>query len=149
MKALRVTHWAPDLDPVTIIAREDALKVSIEAMAETQRIAGVFTIIDFFEVEDDGDAEGAAAIGAKRAAERFKVERNMAMLFYFDAETLARVNPGGVLTATLPAPLSKDDIVATLLQLAAHPNYHRSQSVLAISEDHEIVMLRGGEIIDE
>ena len=70
---------------------------------------------------------------------------HMAMLFHWDAEALRSVKTGGVLSASVPAPLDASDIEFVFCQLAKHPNY-LGQRVVAISKDHEIIELLGGDI---
>jgi hypothetical protein len=54
------------------------------------------------------------------------------------------VAPGGVLTMTVPSPLSVEDLIVTLRQLAVHPEYDHFH-VMAISHDDKLVKMRDGE----
>jgi hypothetical protein len=132
--------------PITMVMREEDLKVSLEEAAkEQEEIPGAFVICDIFEIPGEPTIEDVtfkALELQQAAAER---EQHMALTYYFEAAYLPRTPPGGVLTMTKPAPLSTDDLVVPLRQLAHHPDYD-NHTVIAISHDHKIVELRGGKV---
>lgn len=142
MRAVRVSMYGPDLEPVTAVMLEDQINVTIDELIADQRIfPGGYVVCDEFETE--GDVMRATIEAATRQTERIDIERNAAMLYYYDAGSLAMLAEGGVLTATLPAPLDAATIIDCLEQLAHHPLY-RGQLIVAISADYEIVTMRDG-----
>ena len=148
MRAVRVSMYGPDLEPITAVLVEDQLRVTIdEAVAGQRTLPGGYVVVDEFETDDDGEPEArvmrATLEAANRQAERADYEKNAAMLYHWNGMTLQRVSEGGVLTGTLPCPLDAETIVDVLVQLASHPLY-RGQLVMAISEDEQFVTMRDG-----
>lgn len=68
----------------------------------------------------------------------------MALLYHYNAGYMQRTSEYGVLTQTIPSPLSAEEIIDVLEQLAAHPAY-RHQLMVAIAEDERIVTMRDGD----
>lgn len=149
MRAVRVSMYGPDIvQPITAVMFEDQISVTIEELvAEQATLPGGYVVCDVFETSDGGSVEERVMLGTleslRRHAERVELERNAALLYHYDAEALSRVSEGGVLTATIPAPLDAETIIDVLEQLAHHPNY-RGQLVMAISEDERLVTMRDG-----
>lgn len=142
MRAARISMYGPELEPISAVLHEDELPGSLDdAIAEQRILPGGYVVCDVFETEHD--LIGATLEAARRQVERALDERNAAMLYHYDADALTRVSEGGVLTATLPAPLDAKTIIDVLEQLARHPSY-RGQLVVAISESCEIVTMRDG-----
>ena len=143
MKILRATMYSPDLEPYTVVLQETYLLVPIEEAIESSVMPGCFTVTDVFEVADSMNLLEATLESTRRLETRAERERNMAMLYYWDAAQFAHLNPGGVLTSTRPAPLSVKEVEITLKQLAQHPEY-RNQTILCITEVGELVLMRDG-----
>jgi hypothetical protein len=148
MRAVRVSMYGPDLEAITVVMVEDQIRVSIDELVATQRILpGGYVVCDVFETGDDGSEETrvmrATLEGANRHAERLEYEKNSAMLYHYNAMTCERVSEGGVLTQTIPSPLSAETIIDVLEQVAHHPVY-RHQLMVAISEDEQIITMRDG-----
>lgn len=82
--------------------------------------------------------------------EQNEVSRNMALLFFWDAMAMQKLKPGGVCSATKPAPLSAGQIKDVFRQLRKHPVYDAHQ-VISISEDGEMVHMtpESIDIVDE
>ncbi len=148
MKAVRVSMYGPELEVVTAVMVEDQLRVTIdEAVAEQRILPGGYVVCDVFETGDDGEPETrvmrATLEAVNRHAEHAEYEKNAAMLYHWNAMTLAGVSEGGVLTGSIPCPLTAETIIDVLEQLAHHPAY-RHQLVMAISEDEQFVTMRDG-----
>lgn len=146
MKALRTTAIFPDLDTVVTVVRaaNDAGALSVR---HTEALASTFHYIDVFEVPDDCERAMVAAIAAERQTKRNEIERNMAILYYYDAAALAILNDGGLLSTSQPSPLSVEDVAYTLKQLARHPDY-RGQRIVCEADDSTLVTLHAGEIVE-
>ena len=100
-------------------------------------------LTDIFEVDDDADIVEATLEATRRQQEVLQREADQALLYYWDAAKFGQLAAGGVLTGTLPCPLSADEIETVLVQLAAHPEY-RGQTIIAIAEDQTVVMMKDG-----
>lgn len=144
MRVLRATMWTPELEPISMVMREVDLGVPLDEAAEEQRILpGGFVCMDIFEVDDDADIMEATMEATRRQQEVIQREHDQALLYYWDASKFGQLAAGGVLTGTLPCPLSAAEIEIVLIQLAAHPEY-RGQTIIAIAEDHTVVMMKDG-----
>ena len=131
-----------DFPPLGTILREQDMNCTIEqAIAEAPPVPGALIINDIFEV--DHEVESPIEMGLlvrARLEERQQRELNMAMLYFWDAMHLERVNQGGVLSGTEPAPLNCDEVGYVLNQLKRHPNW-RQQTVVVYASDMERVVL--------
>lgn len=147
MKVLRSTFFSPQLDPVTTVVMEDSLLNPIEQVAQEmeETAAGAFVIVDIFDVPGSTNIIQATLAAEQRAVERRARERDMALTYYYDAGQFHLLNRGGVLTMTQPAPLSATELEVPLRQLARHPNYD-GFTIVAISEDNEMIEMRRGEV---
>jgi hypothetical protein len=142
VRAVRVSMYGPELEPITAVMVEDQINVTIEELVRDQRVLpGGYVVCDVFETE--GDVTQATLESVNRLAESSEREWAAALLYHWDASALQGVAEGGVLTATLPAPLDAETIIDVLEQLAHHPNY-RGQLVMAISEDEQFITMRDG-----
>lgn len=143
MKVLRCSCYPPNLEPLTTVMRDVDLTVGIRTAAERSKIlAGAFVATEIFAMDEGGieEATEEALVRLERKADR---ERNAAILYHWSGLQLPRLEHDGVLTGTLPAPLNSHEVVSALTQLAEHPNY-QSQTVMIISEDMELVLMRNG-----
>lgn len=152
-----VRYASLEQSPIIVVAKEDDLVVPIqEAFEAIQRlevdtlvILDVFPIYDtkvetkpVFIVTDLGDCV------RKRTEEREEYERNMALLYFWDAMQLPKVADNGILTASLRSPLSVAETEMVLKQLAHHTNY-RHQTVISITKDLKIVSMKDGKVTVE
>jgi hypothetical protein len=141
--------YGPDLvQPITAVMLEDQINVTIDELVGEQRILpGGYVVCDVFETSDDGDAEArvmrATLESVNRQAERAELEGYAAMLYHYDAAMLDRCTEGGVITASIPAPLPAETIIDVFEQLAHHPRY-RHQLIVGISQDEQFVTMRDG-----
>lgn len=143
-KALRTTAYSPELESATIVMLEDQLKAGLTLDDLHQPQPGVLLIFDEFET--DGDVAAAALEAAMRQAAHTDDERNLAVWYYWNAQQLAMLKPGGSLANPAPAPLSTKMLVHGMKQLKLHPSYQR-QAVISLSDDGTTVVLnREGEI---
>lgn len=147
MKALRMTFFSPELDPVTTVVLEDSLTKEIKEAAREieESAAGAFVITDIFNVPDGSDLVYTGLTAQQRASDRIERERDMALTYYYDAGQFGMLGVGGTLTMTRPAPLSAAELEVPLRQLARHPLY-RDFIVMAISEDARLIRMQRGEI---
>lgn len=144
MRVLRVTMWTPDLEPISMVTRESDLNVPLDEAAEQQKILpGGFIVIDIFEMDGEPDIVEATLEATRRQQEVLQREADQALLYHWDASKFGQLAAGGVLTGTLPCPLSGDEIETVLVQLASHPEY-RAQTIIAISEKMEVVTMKDG-----
>lgn len=143
-RAARISMYGPDLEhPVTMVIHEDELAVPFEdAVREQKPLPGGFVVVDAFETKRD--IVGATMEAVNRHAERQEREGHMALLYHYNAGYMQRTSEYGVLTQTIPSPLSAEEIIDVLEQLAAHPAY-RHQLMVAIAEDERIVTMRDGD----
>lgn len=151
MKMLRTTWFDPrGYEPLTAVMaiREDLDPETIKAeeFAKTDEL-GFFAVVVIEDVDGpEVPEELLTQIVATRWLEnRALTEGHMAMLYYYDAASLRMVKSDGVVMATKPAPLNKEDISFVLTRLAKHPDYE-GQTIVCITEDSEIVSMRNGEI---
>lgn len=139
MRIIRNTLYIPPgMEPMTITVKE--LDVSSKKPAP-----GMFHVVDVFEAPDDTSDVTASLLSARRQQEEAEDEMNMAILFYWDQMALETVNPGGVLSASKPAPLTVEQLEYTLKLLAHSPAY-KGQTILVISKDLQLVRMVNGEV---
>lgn len=156
MRALRTTAFIhPDQPPLTTVVIEASLRVPIEQAAEGMRSQpDVLVITDIFDApnpprgeweatpEDAGAATVLATTEAMRRMDE-DVERNMAILYFYNGAALRVVREAVI--PTLPAPLTVEQITTVFEQLAYHPNYN-GQHVNAFTEDGHQVNLKNGHV---
>lgn len=145
--ALRVTAFEPaTLDPLTFVMVGDDMRLKPEYVVAENLMGGdelgVFTIAETFEVRDGMDVVEATVMARERAAERFEDERNQAVLYYYEARSLSMVAPEGTLMATIPAPLSVEQVSYALKRLAAHPDYRQQRVLIPVEDDDGAVLVR-------
>lgn len=107
------------------------------AAAETQRLDaashGGFVASETIIVPDGTDLIGATLAAQAWAAGDADRLANLAMLFYWNQSHLGQVNPGGLLSGTIPVPrASVEDLERTLVALSRSPTY-RDQRIVAIA----------------
>lgn len=149
MRALRVSLYPPDgAEPVSIFGMETDYQVPLEDVAAEQtKLGGAFHVIRIIDVDtDDRKAVTSQLIADQQ--ERSERERAQALMYWWDAGQFGLLNDHGVLTASLPAPLSVDEIRDVLLQLAKHP-LNRDFTIISISEDRQFVTLHNGDVTVE
>jgi hypothetical protein len=136
----------PPDPPITTVAREHDLNVSIEEAAKVQSdFPGGFVICDIFELPGKPSMIEATMRAVELLEAAQERESNMAITYYYEAAHLRYTAPHGVLAMTMPTPLSAEDLAVPLRQLANHPDY-RNHTIIAISHDSQVVELRNGEI---
>lgn len=149
MRALRVTaYMSPDHEPLTVVTIEPSLKVPPEDVVAAMLEPGVLLIHDIFDVPNSPDDVDAAAVLATTEAMRRMdedAERNMAVMYFWDAAAL-RVATAAVFP-TKPAPLTVEQITTVFEQLATHPAYE-GQHVHAFTEEGHRVNLKNGHVTD-
>ena len=126
--------------PPTMSARECDLKAPIEEVLQTKKIPGGLTIDEIIEVDHDVEEMEMGLLVVNRLKERQKAELNMAILYFWSAMQLERVNPRGVLATTKVAPLTVSEIITVLGQLQYHSNW-KQQTVRVIAQCGEVVTL--------
>lgn len=143
MRAARISMFGPDLMPVTMVLVDAELEDPWDDAIARQRIlAGGYVVVDEFETEHE--LMGATMEAIKRGQEAAERERNAALLYHYDANLLSQISEAGVLTMTIPSPLTVEQIIDVFEQLAHHPLY-RHQLCVGISEDERIVTMRDGD----
>lgn len=154
MKIVRVSWYNPqDLEAMTVFFElGDDAEVDEEAyggkeVEEAER-AGYFAVSAVEEVKIGPNADASFVqqlVVARWMESRQQVERNMAILYYYDAQALLLAQDGGVISTTAPGPLDVDDVTYVLKRLAKHPSY-RGQSIIAHARGMEAVVMRDGNI---
>lgn len=152
MKFIRTTLWqSPDDHAHVVMAptdSNDALDdVFDDVLAKIAPPGAFFTLAVFehpAEVVDPAVVQAAMRLFDGVAED----ERNMAILYFFDAATLLRIKPHGMLASTEMAPLTADQVEFTLKQLARHPNYQH-QSCVTMTKDLMIVSMKDGVVFKE
>lgn len=140
-----------DKQPVTVVVRARDLRTSPEKAAEEMEAVspGAFVVSDIFEVDDEvyNDPVKATFAGMRRLDDsaRLDTEMNMALCYYWNANALDRLNSGGVLTSTRPAPLTEDQLSIVLRQLSRHPNY-KQQRIMQYARNGRRVTFHDGKI---
>ena len=128
MKILRATFHAPNLEPgPTVVLREPDLKCSIEEAARGCIQPGAYCTTEVFDLAGNPSIAEASLVVEQRRARVAQRERDEALLYYWTIMSLRRVNSGGVLCTTKPAPFSADRIRYVLAQICAHPEYRGQQ----------------------
>lgn len=161
MKVLRATMWPPPADngppsakdgPVTMVMRDSDMTLPLEDVARhvsAPLVEGAaFIVLEVFTAPDGTSIETVTLEGQRRARKRAASEKNMAIAFYYYVGWLPRMNPGGVVTATKPAPLEADDL-ATVAEQLARQTVYQGQTVLQIAKDGRLVWLRAGTVTIE
>lgn len=153
MRVIRTTIFPPPGagSPVTAVVAEPSLTVSIEEFQKQMRGAGTFILFDVFESQRDPyDIPGLTLDANERLTDEAKQrDLHLATHYYWTASRFRILAPGGVVASDRPAPLTADELRVSMEQLAIHPDYDQSMSVLAISKDGKLVTLRGGKITFE
>ena len=144
MRIVRHTMFPPNDTPMTVVLRETDARDWGEATV-AKPMAGAFVIVEEFTMPGAPTIEEATLEAGRRMKLRELRDANMALLYHWDGTTLGRVNAGGVLAATQPAPLDTADIEMVLVQLVEHPNY-QGQTIIAVAKNGEIITLRNGTI---
>lgn len=145
-KFLRVTHWPhPDNPVMMVLAEEDMKLPAIEAVEDLLKADKGFFTYEVFEAEGGMIAVTSHAT-LRTSGERGDQERNMAILYHYDADCLRVLREGGILAATKPAPLAREDVAWVMRHLARHPDY-RGQSVVVPIEDGTTVTMKNGEVL--
>jgi hypothetical protein len=152
MRVVRVTAWDPDLTPaMTMVMRDRDLKVSVEEAAKPA--PGVFQTHEIFEMDSGSIQEATLEAGERMDEENHQREQNMAMLYYYNlfGPEFNIVEPGGVLTQSIPSPLSVAQIRAVFAQIKIHPRWQEKPvRMIALSEDRKLVYLTPeGDIEDD
>lgn len=145
-RALRTIFFGdPSRPPLLTVAMERDFEASLEVSMHDLRESTTDSLLlmDVFEVPD-GELEtaiGPLAIPSQEQQERHK---NMAVLYYYDVQSLGVCAADGMVMQTIPSPLSKDEIVEVLKQVCRNPAY-KAQTLHAICEDGSHVKVRKGE----
>jgi spore germination protein GerM len=154
VRVLRASVWVmANMPPMTTVTRESDLQLSIEETVKALiqgpepltvelRENPALVTHEVFEMED-GELEPAIPEAMRRFQERHEEEANMATLYFWNGDALRMTQGEGHLINPRPAPLSADDIEATLKQLASHPNYQHQRVVTTSREGIEVEMKDG------
>lgn len=145
MRVVRVSCYGPMEGPLTMVMRESDLQVTIEEFVERTFTPGAFVAHEVFEVDPAPSILEATVEAGKRMTARYNTERDMALLYHWDGEALAKVLPEGVVAATKAAPLTNEEVECVLLQLAKHPLY-KNQKVVVISKTNDVISMQSGKV---
>lgn len=152
-RAIRLTLYDTHDDPapVTSVVTEDDITVSLEELIEDSKYktSTGFVAHQVLPVRpgERGSSPSLVQRMLKHQQKRDEQERHQAMLYYWDAAQFARLNPGGVLSATKPAPLSIEEITDVLKQLYARADYD-GFTIIVLSDDMTLLRLNADGSID-
>lgn len=153
-KVIRTSLYRDPYDntPITIVSRAiDLRKPAEEVAREMERSSpGVFVVSEVFEVDEATYADPlkvplAAVRRLKECSPRLQGELDMAMCYYWNANALKVTTDHGMISATKPAPLTRDQLQTVLRQIARHPEY-KHQNVIQFTHEGEPVRLVDGKI---
>ena len=118
----RSTYTSAQEAPTNSVVRENDLKFGTleEMIADVKQSALDFVIDDVFEA-GAVNSHNMTTIAQQRMHKRQRRERDMALLFFWDAENLGKTSVKALVNDR-PAPLDQDDIVTVFKQLRHHPN---------------------------
>jgi hypothetical protein len=134
--------------PVHTVVMEADLTITVEEFTKDMVKPGHLTLFDIVEQKKKEDLKKVAERLSNRMRRRKKRERNMAILFFWDAMMLRKsVNPGGALMNKDPAPLNTDEIVTVFKQLANHPDYNDHTVIARPEKDDCVIELKSGEVM--
>jgi hypothetical protein len=133
--------WHPgDLFPITLAVRAIDMKIPLEEVANEMEQPGMFITRDIFEMPDTpGIVEATkAAFNRLKDSTKFDVEKSQAISYYWNAQQLRRVAPGGTLANPSRAPLNAVQIAEVMRQLRRHPDFHE-QVLRMVSRDGAMI----------
>lgn len=143
MHVLRCTLFATSpTDHMHTVVRESDVTSFGELLAGNP--PGTFLVHEVFEM-DEGSIERATGEAMARATKRASTDINMAISFFWNADQLARLHPGGTLANPAPAPYGSEECRQVLLQLARHPAYD-AQTMIQNANDGTTVVYKNGEV---
>lgn len=146
MRATRWSIWltAPfmpgHIPPAMIVMRAQDMTMPPEEVGRPDGVPGLI-IHDTWEMPD-GELEAAIAEAMMRADKREEAETHMATLYFWTAAWLTRMKEGAPIMTEKPNPLTRDDLVTVLQQLADHPDYNHHQVITLSGIDGTLVHLK-------
>jgi hypothetical protein len=132
--------------PMTVATFEDNLIITAEVLAEQMRIPGVFVATEVFET--DAPDEGAATIEAVMRMQESE-EHNMAVMFWWVVGYLHNASREAYIGLTGPNPLTEEQNIEVLEQIAAHPLYAEQRISTPTVDESRFVILDNGKITAE
>jgi hypothetical protein len=143
---VRLTHWPHPDAPMTVATTENDLTVTPVEMIERMLAAreGFFTH-EMFEAPVD-DIVLAGVECARRAEAAYDDERNMAIAYFWYANTCRMVHPDGQIISDKPAPLTREQVAWVFRSLAHHP-YYKGQRVHVPLPDGTFIEMKEGEVL--
>lgn len=149
MRVLRLTIWTEDLDDTSVIVRDSDTKDTLEAhvhdFLNKEEFSRSFFTYLITDLPDGSIVEAIMALAepTEENMERAVTERNMALGFYYLANMLVNVVPGGLLLGTAPHPYDEPDLRWVMERLSKHPDY-RDQQIEAPTQDGTIIRWKEG-----
>lgn len=148
MRILRCTMYADGhgLDPVaSTVMRETDLRLPFDlAVEELSAVRpGTFVVADRFEMAGEPSIEEATAAARARFEAQREQERNQVILYLWTLGHLRHLNPGGIIQTTEPTPLSVDQIVHALRNVAVAPQYQGQHVRLFVADMTRIDLASG------
>jgi hypothetical protein len=138
--------WVPE--PVGFM-RESDLKNWDEAIAELRKpFPGAFTVVETFDMPGEPSMIAVSLWGAAHYfnTEKHRIERDQALLYYWNIAQMTRLVPTGVLSNSVPHPLTAEQIKAVFEHIAVSPVYQSGQTVIGFGTDLLLVTLRHGKV---
>lgn len=142
MRLARLVLFVTYAEPLVTAFSPAELTIPLEDFYEQAKKPGSLLILDFFEAASLEMRDIGPALEA-RNAEREEEERHMAMLYFWSLSQLRLLQPRGLLAMPNPAPISADNIVLVLEQVADAPAY-KHQTITAIAEDGRVIHMSDG-----
>jgi hypothetical protein len=135
MRVMRTSAFASMFTPpvVTVVRDSDVIDThtleSVHAEFESKH-PDHFIVSDIFTMPD-GEIADAAVEAERRRDEAVKDrEQNMAIRFFWVAQTLAMVHESGTIISDKPAPLTRDELAYIEERVAKHPSYKHQTTIV-------------------
>lgn len=145
MRVLRASMYPPNGgDPVTTVAPEASLRMSIEEAAQAIKVGDIFVTTDVFEVDGDDVTDAFVLRVSIEAEQRRQVrdrrERDMAVAYYYWTAMFQLTSASGIIASPRPAPLSTAEIEEVFALVRRHSDY-KAQSIVVVAEDGTVCRL--------
>lgn len=146
MKVLAATLWTTPEDAATTFIPEDVVP-SLDAYKAGVEVEGAPVTFRLFDIQSDNPLE-ALWQASQQLQPLMERERNLAILYHWNASFLLRLKHSGVLAQTKPSPLTVEEMEPILFQLCRHPEYNH-QTFVTIAENGEVLKVKDGKRIGD
>lgn len=160
MRVLRTSVYTQmHMMPMTTIVRDSDLTGGIDAMVKAEldlgHKTGLFVVHDIFDIEPPPQRVGstdepvtiehAAVVMLRRFKETETAEMHMSTTYHWGVQSLRQLSANGVLSTSLPCPLTSEQIWAVMQQLSKHIAY-KGQLIVIHDKDANTVKMKDGNL---